>query len=221
MSDEKGLIVKEQENKVSVKSAFANFINGITRIFTEREDLFNALDEIGIEWSSSTTKLIKRKGRIKDTESYALQELVNEMVKNRERRHKEIQKNYINNVKTIRKAESNAKNQAIKSVKDDIKIKRKKLEFEFGFIKGRKEFKEKRKSYNFGESLEQQVKYYMEKANIPELERMVEESRYTYDFETRCFISVLQNLSKRIRNQNMKQVISNAIETIDRKKIND
>ena len=221
MSDEKGLIVKEQENKVSVKSAFANFINGITRIFTEREDLFNALDEIGIEWSSSTTKLIKKKGRIKDNELYALNELVTEMFRNRERRLKEIQKNYITNVKKISEAEINAKNQAMKSVKKEIQFRRKKLEIDRGFFKGRKEFKKNRESYNFGESLEQQVKYYMEQANIPELERMVVESRYTYDFETICFISVLQDLSKRIRNQNMKQVISNAIETIDRKKINE
>lgn len=51
----------------------------ISRVLTEREDLFNALDDIGIAWSEQKISLIKRHGKFKDTDQFVLNEIIRDM----------------------------------------------------------------------------------------------------------------------------------------------
>lgn len=213
---EKDLIVKAKEEQSPIKSAFANFITGITRIFTEREDLFNSLDEIGIAWSESTVKLIKRKGKIKDKDIFALQELLGEINKNRERRISEIQKEFSVNLKKICDAEINAKNLAVRSVRKDMALKKKELRYKYGFIKGSKEFKRNREHYKFEEKLRQKEKYFLDLANIPALEKIALEANVRFNCETELLIDVLRELFKNTRSQKIKHIISDSIESINK-----
>ena len=112
----------------------------ISRVLTEREDLFNALDDIGISWSEQKISLIKRHGKFKDTEQFVLNEIIRDMDRIREKRIREIVKLSKKSVSDVQKSKRNVEKLALRDMNNIQKIEKKNVMQNMVRQKGKKSF---------------------------------------------------------------------------------
>ena len=112
----------------------------ISRVLTEREDLFNALDDIGISWSEQKISLIKRHGKFKDTDQFVLNEIIRDMDRIREKRIREIVKLSKKSVSDVQKSKRNVEKLALRDMNNIQKIEKKNVMQNMVRQKGKKSF---------------------------------------------------------------------------------
>lgn len=112
----------------------------ISRVLTEREDLFNALDDIGIAWSEQKISLIKRHGKFKDTDQFVLNEIIRDMDRIREKRIREIVKLSKKSVSDVQKSKRNVEKLALRDMNNIQKIEKKNVMQNMVRQKGKKSF---------------------------------------------------------------------------------
>lgn len=112
----------------------------ISRVLTEREDLFNALDDIGIAWSEQKISLIKRHGKFKDTDQFVLNEIIRDMDRIREKRIREIVKLSKKSVSDVQKSKRNVEKLALRDMNNIQKIEKKSVMQNMVRQKGKKSF---------------------------------------------------------------------------------
>lgn len=135
--------------KIILFRCLGKLFEGLSRVLTEREDLFNALDDIGIAWSEQKISLIKRHGKFKDTDQFVLNEIIRDMDRIREKRIREIVKLSKKSVSDVQKSKRNVEKLALRDMNNIQKIEKKKCYAKYGSSEGKKKFYEKRENYNF------------------------------------------------------------------------
>lgn len=173
-----------------------NFSNLITGFVSERKELFNALDSLGIEMSNEAKALIQRKGKFKSEDKYVINELIMEMNRKKSKRNKEIQKESRHNVKERVKAVTNARNAAIKDSKNEKKSELFAYRRKYGFFKGSQEFKKSNEDLTL-EDIKKVKDLYLKNANIPLFDRICEETALKYTIECNSYKKVCEFLLKK------------------------
>ena len=171
-----------------------NCLKCLSRVLTEREDLFNALDDIGIAWSEQKISLIKRHGKFKDTDQFVLNEIIRDMDRIREKRIREIVKLSKKSVSDVQKSKRNVEKLALRDMNNIQKIEKKKCYAKYGSSEGKKKFYEKRENYNFDEYYEAQRKYYYDFANIDIAEAGCKEIKERWQIEYQNHFNALQKM---------------------------